>query len=84
MVRHVAPLEHIILIPSQPIFDLTPYISCAWLVEKQQTPIIYTWFDSTGACTHDLLHDDSTGAPTHDLLHDDSTGACTHDLLHDT
>ena len=33
--RHIAPLGHIILIPSQPVFAFTP---C--LVEKQQIPII--------------------------------------------
>ena len=34
--RHVAPLRHIILIPSQPVL----LISAACLVEKQQIPIL--------------------------------------------
>jgi hypothetical protein len=33
--RHVAPFEHIILIPSQPVFLL----NAACLAEKQQIPI---------------------------------------------
>ena len=36
--RHVAPLGHIILIPSQPVFALSPYAAC--LAEKQQIPIL--------------------------------------------
>jgi hypothetical protein len=35
---HVAPLGHIILIPSQPVFVLTP-LCCVCLAEKQQIPI---------------------------------------------
>ena len=34
--RHVAPLGHIILIPSQPDFALTPYSYC---LAKQHIPI---------------------------------------------
>jgi len=32
--RHVAPLGHIILIPRQPVFALSPYVVC--LAEKQE------------------------------------------------
>ena len=35
--RHVAPLEHIILIPSQPVFAL---LNAECLAEKQQIPIL--------------------------------------------
>ena len=38
--RHVAPLRHIILIPSQPIFALTLNATC--LAEKQLIPILYS------------------------------------------
>ena len=37
--RHVAPMGHIILIPSQPVFSLSPF-SAAFLMEKQQIPIL--------------------------------------------
>ena len=50
--RHVAPLRHIILIPSQPVFALSPYAAC--LAEKQQFHSL--WFDPIGARTHNLLH----------------------------
>jgi hypothetical protein len=36
--RRVAPLGHIILIPSQSVFALSPYAAC--LAEKQQIPIL--------------------------------------------
>jgi hypothetical protein len=36
--RHVAPLEHIILFLSQPVFALSPY--AAYLAEKQQIPTL--------------------------------------------
>jgi hypothetical protein len=35
---HVTPLEHIILIPSQPIFALSPNAAC--LAERQQISIL--------------------------------------------
>jgi hypothetical protein len=37
--RHVVLLRHIILIPSQLIFALSPHAAC--LTEKQQIPILY-------------------------------------------
>ena len=37
--RHAAPLGHIILIPSQPIFALF-LLNAAWLAEKQHLPIL--------------------------------------------
>jgi len=36
--RHVAPLRHIIQIPSQPAFALSPYINDMCLAEKPQIP----------------------------------------------
>ena len=36
--RHIAPLRHIILIPSRPVFALSP--NAAGLAEKQQIPIL--------------------------------------------
>jgi hypothetical protein len=36
--RHVAPIGHIILIPSHPVFALSRYAVC--LAEKQQIPIL--------------------------------------------
>jgi len=36
--RHVAPLGHIILIPNQPVFALSPDAAC--LAEKQHIPIL--------------------------------------------
>ena len=36
--KHVAPIEHIILIPSQPVFALFPNAAC--LAEKQHIPIL--------------------------------------------
>jgi hypothetical protein len=36
--RHVTRLGHIILIPSQPVFDL--FLNAACLAEKQQIPIL--------------------------------------------
>ena len=38
--RHVAPLGHIILIPSQPVFALLLNVAC--LAEKQQIQILYS------------------------------------------
>ena len=39
--RHVAPLGHIILIPSQPVFAFSPYnLNAACLVEKQYIQIL--------------------------------------------
>ena len=39
--RHVAPLGHIILIPCQPVFALSPYnLNAACLAEKQQIQIL--------------------------------------------
>jgi hypothetical protein len=51
---HVALLQHIIMIPSQPVFAFTP--KC--LVEKQQIPIlIYSlWFERTRTGIHYLQH----------------------------
>jgi len=46
--RHVAPLGHIILIPSQPVFALSP------ICNKYQ--FYSLWFDPTGALAHDLPH----------------------------
>jgi hypothetical protein len=48
--RHVAPLGHIILIPSEPVFALL--LNAACLAEKQQLPI--SVFGLTR--THDLQH----------------------------
>ena len=45
MGRQVDPLGHIILIPRQPIYALSPYINAEGLAEKQQIPIdknVYT------------------------------------------
>jgi hypothetical protein len=42
MDRHVAPLGHIIPIPSQPVFALCPNTAC--LAEKQQIPILWSLF----------------------------------------
>ena len=50
--RHVAPLGHIILIPSQSIFLL----STACLAKKQQYQFNSLWFDPTSARPHDLPH----------------------------
>jgi len=51
--RHVAPLRHIYIIPSQPIFALTP--KCCVLSEAVVNTKFYSvWFDPTGARTHDL------------------------------
>ena len=36
--KHVAPIGHIILIPSQPAFALSPNAAC--LAKKQQIPIL--------------------------------------------
>jgi len=43
---HVAPLGHIILIPSQPVFALSLYATC--LAEKQQIPILWSGLTRTG------------------------------------
>ena len=51
---HVAPLGHIILIPSQPVFALSPL--CCVLSGEATNTIFSLWFDSTGARTHDLSH----------------------------
>jgi hypothetical protein len=41
--RHVGSLGHIILIPSHPVFALSPYIiNTACLAEKQQVLILYS------------------------------------------
>ena len=53
--KHVAPLGHIILTPSQPVFVLSP--SCCVLNgEATNYNYIQSWFDSIGARTHDLSH----------------------------
>ena len=55
MGRHVALLVHIILIPCQPVFALSP--SCCIIrggSKKYQSYIL--WFYSIGTRTHDLLH----------------------------
>jgi hypothetical protein len=49
--RHVAPIGHIILIPSQQVFALSP-LNTACLEEKQQIPIV--WFALIGARIHNL------------------------------
>jgi hypothetical protein len=53
--RHVAPLGHIILIPSQPVFALSPYC-CVLRGEATNTNFYSLWFDPTRAPTYDLLH----------------------------
>jgi hypothetical protein len=50
--RLVAPLGHIILIPSQPVFALFSLIM--WRSNKYQCYSL--WFDPTGAPIHDLPH----------------------------
>jgi hypothetical protein len=53
--RYVTALGHIILIPSQPVFALTP---CnADVFGKSNKYRFYSlWFDSIGALTHDIPH----------------------------
>jgi hypothetical protein len=51
--RHVAPIGHIILIPSQPGLFL---LNAVCLTEKQQIPFYSFWFDPGGDRTHDLPH----------------------------
>ena len=52
--RNVAPLWHIIMIQSQPVFALTPYAAC--LVEKQQIPILSSLVWPDRGSNHDLPH----------------------------
>ena len=52
--RHDAPLGHIILIPSQPVFAFSP--QCCVLGGKATNTNRSLWFDPTGARTHDLPH----------------------------
>jgi len=50
--KHVALLGHIILIPSQPVFDLSP--KCCVLCGESTNTDFIVWFYPTGARTHDL------------------------------
>jgi hypothetical protein len=52
MGRHVAPLGHIILISSQPVF--AHFLKFARLAEKQQITLFSPWFDLTGVYTQEL------------------------------
>jgi hypothetical protein len=52
--RHVASLGHIILIPSQPVFALSPV--CSALCDEAINTNFIVWFDLTGAQTYDLPH----------------------------
>jgi len=54
MGRHVAPLEHIIQIPSKSVFALTPVYTTCLVKEHPNTNFIVRWFELTGARTHDL------------------------------
>ena len=51
--RHVAPLGHIILIPSQLVTSLLLFLNAVCLAEKQFYSLL---FDPTGAQTHDIPH----------------------------
>jgi len=53
--RHIVPLRHIILIPSQQ--SLPSFLNDASLAKKQQTYQFYSHrFDSTATRTFDLAH----------------------------
>jgi hypothetical protein len=55
MGRHVAPLEHIILILRKPVFVLTPLcFMLQWRSNKNQ--FCSLWFDQTRARIHNLQH----------------------------
>jgi len=54
--RHVAPLGHIILIPIQPVFALSPY-NAACLAKKQQIPILYSFFTNIRVDSKDTLNE---------------------------
>jgi hypothetical protein len=51
--RYVAPLEHIILIPNQPIFALSPYF-CVPIEEATNTNFIVFGLSRSGLETQDL------------------------------
>jgi hypothetical protein len=48
--RHVAPLGHVVLIPCQPVFDLSPW----WCVLSGEATNL--WFDPIWVRNHDLQH----------------------------
>jgi hypothetical protein len=52
--RQVAPLGHIIQIPSQPVVVLSP--KCCVLREEATNTNFIVWFDLIGTRTHDLPH----------------------------
>ena len=62
--RHVTALKHIILIPSQPVFALTPKC-CVLSGEVTNTNFSSLWFDPSGARTHDLPHSRRARQPLH-------------------
>ena len=61
--RHVAPLVHIILIPSQPVFPFTSL--CCVLCGEATNTNFSLWCDLTGAQTHDLQHSRQARYPLH-------------------
>ena len=62
---HVTPLWHIILIPNQPVFALTPQF-CMLSNEAVNTKVIVCGFhDPTGAVIHELLHWERARYPFH-------------------
>ena len=52
--RHIAPLGHIILIPSKPVVALSPY--CCVLSGEATITSLSHWFDWIRARTHDIPH----------------------------